>query len=153
MIRNGGRMINWLFRPLGVEIRISPTGRKTVKWSGALPPSPAFSIPSGFLTLLNPLRVTFVEGGVGYGYSMLLFAFLVKDEMRGRTLRGFDSFEGFPEPMAEDNNPRNAKRKEWGNACIMRVPELLLHAGLEEYFVRTQVTSIIGYFEKNLADM
>jgi hypothetical protein len=58
-----------------------------------------------------------VECGVGGGRSFLIIAalnhLLEKNEGGQRTVYGYDSFEGFPEPTKEDESPRHPKRGEW----------------------------------------
>lgn len=50
-----------------------------------------------------------VECGIGSGSSLFHFAVLNQIESKGRDLYGFDSFEGFPEPSAEDSSERNVE--------------------------------------------
>lgn len=54
-----------------------------------------------------------VECGVGWGRSLLYWALLAREEGRGRRIWGFDSFQGFPEPTAEDAGLKQAKQGRW----------------------------------------
>jgi len=91
-----------------------------------------------------------VECGVWKGVSLLMFSFLVKDEMKGRKLWGFDSFEGFPEPSIQDKSERNLKKGEYGNTSINEIKNLLIKSGLDEGFVRSQITLVKGFFNESL---
>lgn len=91
-----------------------------------------------------------VECGVGHGSSLLMLAFLVKEEMKGRKVWGFDSFEGFPEPSEHDQSPRDPKAGELGGASVYAVLDLLIRSGLDREFVESQVTLIKGYFDESL---
>ncbi len=91
-----------------------------------------------------------VECGVGKGESLLMFAFLVKDEMKGRKLWGFDSFEGFPEPTVQDKSIRNLKKGDYGNTSINDILNLFIKSGLDKEFVRSQVTLVKGLLNESL---
>lgn len=55
-----------------------------------------------------------VECGVGKLYSFTYLAsFMQSDRDSARSLWGFDSFDGFPEPSKEDSSPRNPQKGEW----------------------------------------
>src|SRR6266487_648209 len=56
-----------------------------------------------------------VECGLGEGNTFAMLAYLIGTEERQqpRTLWGFDSFEGWPEPDACDASPRKAQKGEW----------------------------------------
>lgn len=56
-----------------------------------------------------------VECGLGEGNTFAMLAYLMGSENRQlpRTLWGFDSFEGWPEPDASDTSPRNPQKGEW----------------------------------------
>ncbi|MFA5908680.1 MAG: TylF/MycF/NovP-related O-methyltransferase [Vicinamibacterales bacterium] len=90
-----------------------------------------------------------VECGVGWGRSLLYLALLTRIENKGRRLWGFDSFEGFPEPGEHDRSPRNPKKGEW-KSDLLSVQSLLANSGLDEVFVRSQVTLVKGFFNESL---
>jgi hypothetical protein len=100
--------------------------------------------------LVSDIEGDIVECGVGPGHSLMSFAFLVKDELKGRKLWGFDSFEGFPEPSEEDRSTRNPKKGDWGGTSIADVLTLLSEAGLDSHFINTQVTLVQGFFQQSL---
>ncbi len=56
-----------------------------------------------------------VECGLGEGNTFLMLAYLAGRENveRPRTLRGFDSFEGWPAPAPCDQSWRNPQKGEW----------------------------------------
>lgn len=71
-----------------------------------------------------------VECGVAYGQSLIVWSTLAKAERRGRGVYGFDSFEGFPEPSAEDRSPRNAKKGDFKDATQRRLESLISKAAV-----------------------
>lgn len=91
-----------------------------------------------------------VECGIGKGDSLLMLAFLAKEEMRGRKVWGFDSFEGFPVPSKEDNSIRKPKKGEWGETRIYAVQKLFFNSGLDKHFVQSQITLVQGFFDESL---
>jgi O-methyltransferase len=91
-----------------------------------------------------------VECGVGSGSSFLFLTWLIRSEMRGRKLWGFDSFEGFPEPSLHDQSSRNPQKGEWNWASIEGIRETLRRGGLDDEFIRTQTTLIKGFFDESL---
>lgn len=90
-----------------------------------------------------------VECGVGWGRSLLYLSLLTRIENKGRKVWGFDSFEGFPDPSEHDRSPRSPAKGEW-KTDLLSVQKLLTASGLDEVFVRSQVTLIKGFFEESL---
>lgn len=90
-----------------------------------------------------------VECGVGPGHSLLMWAILLKDEMKRRKLWGFDSFEGFPEPSVYDRSERKVQRGEW-KATVGEVMETLRHAQVDVDFTVSQLTLVKGWFQESL---
>lgn len=91
-----------------------------------------------------------VECGVGRGNSLVLLAFLAKEEAHKRHLWAFDSFEGFPQPAAEDASVRNPKKGDWSRTGVRLVEQALVDGGLDVPFVRSHVTLVKGFFEESL---
>lgn len=91
-----------------------------------------------------------VECGLAQGKSFLMFAFLIKDEMKGRKLWGFDSFEGFPEPSKNDASIRGSRRGDFGDTSVLAIQELLRRSELDRQFVKTQVTIVKGFLADSL---
>ena len=92
-----------------------------------------------------------VECGVGYGHTLLGWCALVEEEGDRRRIWGFDSFEGFPEPTAEDESPRAPKRGEWNVANVRTIHQLLVSAGFAPRWIESHVTLITGFFDRSLA--
>jgi len=90
-----------------------------------------------------------VECGVGAGDSLIMLCIIAKREGMGRRVWGFDSFEGFPEPTAEDESTRNLQAGE-RRSDIGLVRQRLLLAGLDEHFVNRQATLVKGFFQDSL---
>jgi len=100
--------------------------------------------------LINDLDGDIVECGVGHGKSMLSWAYLSIDENRNRKIWGFDSFEGFPEPVEQDSSPRNPGKGEWGGTSLPDMLNMLSNAGLEKFWIASQLTLVKGFFEDSL---
>jgi O-methyltransferase len=67
-----------------------------------------------------------VECGVGKARTFTILAYLAQ----GRTLYGFDSFEGFPNPTNEDISPRNPQKGQWAYLTPGDVLRILTTAGM-----------------------
>ncbi len=91
-----------------------------------------------------------IECGVGQGRSLLSLSLLTKITNDKRTLWGFDSFEGFPEPHSIDmNSPRKPAKGE--NAVNMVSIYRMLSSYInDEQFIRSHITLVKGYFDKTL---
>ena len=92
-----------------------------------------------------------VECGLGQGLTFAMLAYLAGSEGRVplRTLRGFDSFQGFPEPTEQDQSSRNPKRGEWsidGSVVRMRLQE----SGIFKAFPELPIRITPGFFEDTL---
>jgi hypothetical protein len=98
---------------------------------------------------LKGIEGDIVECGVGQGDSFIILSLLAKREGIGRRVWGFDSFEGFPQPTAEDHGIRSPQEGEW-KADLGLVRQRLLMAGLDEHFVNRQATLVKGFFEESL---
>lgn len=92
-----------------------------------------------------------VECGVGKAKSFQMLALLLSESGQPRTLWGFDSFAGYPEPSAEDASPRNIRKGEWKVITADEARRILERARLPEPFLRDRVRIIEGFFEDTLA--
>lgn len=90
-----------------------------------------------------------VECGVSIGHGALLF--LLMSEYLGveRTYYGFDSFEGFPSPVARDGVTPITGKDFWASPpeTVMRV---LRDGRIPEQKIQERVRLIKGYFEQTL---
>ena len=100
--------------------------------------------------LIYDLDGDIVECGVGHGKSMLSWAYLSINEGSNRKIWGFDSFEGFPEPVEQDKSPRNPSKGEWGGTSLPDMLTMLSNAGLEKFWLASQITLVKGFFEESL---
>lgn len=82
-----------------------------------------------------------VECGVGKGRTLMYFTQLCPQ----RSIYGFDSFEGFPEPSREDDSPRNPKKGEWSGTSVADVERQIKVAGL-----KSSVTYFEGFFSTTI---
>jgi hypothetical protein len=91
-----------------------------------------------------------VECGVGFGHTLFLLFYLAEIENKKRTVWGFDSFMGFPEPTPEDKSIRNPQKGEW---------KVITPAELRDIFFRRcglpkeseeQLKIVKGYFRDSL---
>lgn len=84
-----------------------------------------------------------VECGVAYGGSLFILGALMKEEGKNRKLYGLDSFEGFPEPTAEDiSEYRVISKGEYRDTSEESVNKLFQALSLQEPIL------IKGYLEK-----
>jgi hypothetical protein len=88
-----------------------------------------------------------VECGLGQGYSFARLAGV--GHATGKKLWGFDSFEGFPEPVPEDNSSYAVKAGDWGNVDLDMVTSKILARVPESYF-KESVVLIPGFFDASL---
>src|SRR3989344_8457746 len=135
-----------LLRPLGVELRRLSAEHVTPISSQWLP---VFFYLNKLYGRIRHLHGDVVECGVGRGRTFLFIAFMVEDEGAGRTLWGFDSFAGFPQPTAEDISPRNPQAGE-KKSDRETVLWMLRDAGITAEFLREGGRLIPGVFETSL---
>ena len=93
---------------------------------------------------------SFVECGLGYGESfsyLAAFAFL-----KGTTILGFDSFEGFPEPKENDQRAYGpeVKKGQWNVNSEISIKRKLINTRIPKSFVDKHVHLYKGYFEDSL---
>ncbi|MCB1275299.1 TylF/MycF/NovP-related O-methyltransferase [Prosthecobacter sp.] len=92
-----------------------------------------------------------VECGVGHGHSLYKLCMLSTYEGKGRKITAFDSFEGFPEPAAEDQCAKTAKKGQWKVATSVTIRQLILEEGkLDAAEVDSLVTFVPGFFENTM---
>lgn len=98
---------------------------------------------------VRDLPGAFVECGVGHGTTFAMLAFLARAQKR--TLYGFDSFEGFPEPSEADRSWRNPQQEEW-RVRQAEVWELLSDTGLLYGPVKDWPILRHGFFRETLRE-
>ena len=87
---------------------------------------------------------------MGYGESfsyLAAFAFL-----KGTTILGFDSFEGFPEPKENDQRAYGpeVKKGQWNVNSEISIKRKLINTRIPKSFVDKHVHLYKGYFEDSL---
>jgi len=92
-----------------------------------------------------------VECGLGEGNTFAMLAYLIgrEDRKPSRTLWGFDSFEGWPEPDLSDASPRNPQKGEWTVSEEM-VTRRFKESGIYEEFPHLKVTIVKGFLRDTL---
>ena len=90
-----------------------------------------------------------VECGVSIGHGALLFLLLSEYVGVERTYVGFDSFEGFPDPVAKDEKTPITGKDFWANPpeTVLRV---LRDGRVPEKTIRERVKLVKGYFDRTL---
>lgn len=91
-----------------------------------------------------------VECGVGHGASLMILSVLAEDENKQRKLWGFDSFEGFPQPSAEDKSNRNPQEGEWSDTSIEFIANLFQEFGIPSSYFDSQIVLMKGFFNESL---
>jgi hypothetical protein len=90
-----------------------------------------------------------VECGVSLGHGALLFTLFSDYVGRPRTYFGFDSFEGFPDPVEKDEITPIKGKGFWANPpdAVLRV----LHDGrLGDELIRERIRLVKGWFDQTL---
>ena len=93
-----------------------------------------------------------VECGVYRGNTLLMLCYHAREEGSKRHIWGFDSFEGFAPPSAEDQSirPKRAGDLDPGVDPVW-ILELLLNSGLDREWVLANVSLVKGFFDQTLA--
>ncbi len=91
-----------------------------------------------------------VECGIGKMGTFQILASLLQEENSARKLWGFDSFEGFPEPSAEDSSPRNPQKGEWKYIEAEDVAKFLIILGFGAQWIDSHVKIVKGFFRDTL---
>ncbi|NQS90399.1 HAD hydrolase-like protein, partial [Patescibacteria group bacterium] len=108
-----------------------------------------------FLRLYNiykDITGDIVECGVGAGDTFAMLAYFMGSEtLTKRTLWGFDSFKGWPEPTQWDASPRNPKKGDWLVNKDVTL-ERLEKSGIFRQFLNPdlKIKIIKGFFDKTL---
>jgi O-methyltransferase len=93
-----------------------------------------------------------VECGVGYGATFLILAWLSYTNKDGRTVWGFDSFEGFPAPTLFDQSPRNPQKGQWNVSSIQDIEQkLTTQGGIDPMHIKRHVKLVKGFFNESVA--
>ena len=91
-----------------------------------------------------------VECGLGEGNTFAMLAYLIGSETsQKRTLWGFDSFEGWPEPTPWDASPRNPQKGEWRINEEM-VQKRFEDSGIYKEFPGLDIRITKGFFNQTL---
>lgn len=90
-----------------------------------------------------------VECGVSIGHGALLFTLFSDYIGRPRTYYGFDSFEGFPDPVEQDETTPIKGKGFWASPpdTVLRV---LRDGRLKEAVIRDRIRLVKGWFDKTL---
>lgn len=101
------------------------------------------------LEMVREVEGDIVECGVSIGHGALLFSLLGEYLNKRRTYFGFDSFEGFPQPIDKDEKTPITGLGFWASPpdTVMRV---LRDGRLPEDFIRNHIRLIKGWFNETL---
>ena len=90
-----------------------------------------------------------VECGIGEGTTFAMLAYLAGSDTTPRVLRGFDSFQGFPEPAPIDDSWRKPQKGEWAiEEAAVRT--LLETASIPEKFPGLSINITPGFLNDTL---
>lgn len=90
-----------------------------------------------------------VECGVSIGHGALLFTLFSDYIQTPRSYYGFDSFEGFPDPVEKDETTPIKGKRFWANPSDT-VLKVLRDGRLGEEVIRERIHLIKGWFDKTL---
>jgi Macrocin-O-methyltransferase (TylF) len=93
----------------------------------------------------------FVECGVGRGASFVALVLIAQAEGRQRHVWGFDSFQGFPDPSAEDDSPRRPRRGELHFGTADEIGARILRSDVDAAYYRSHCHLVPGFFDDTLA--
>lgn len=136
-----------ILKTMGLEVRRLADGVSLPITSKALG---LFTYFEALMKQVEEIPGSIVECGVGRGRSLLFLAHLASTGKQARTLWGYDSFEGFPEPSAEDDSFRKPKKGQLKNMTAEGILDLLRHAGISKEFVST-IRLVPGFFDKTVS--
>jgi len=101
------------------------------------------------LQMVRSVEGSIVECGVSIGHGLLYFSLLSELLETPRHIFGFDSFDGFPEPTAEDKSGRGVKRGELASPISM-VSKVLQDGRVSASYMDSNVHLVRGFFDKTL---
>ena len=104
---------------------------------------------SDLLRRVNDIEGDIVECGVSVGHGALVFMQLSNYLDTKRTYYGFDSFEGFPDPVEKDEDPPLGGKGFYANPpeTVLRV---LRDGGISDKQIHDRVRLIKGFFTSTL---
>jgi len=97
---------------------------------------------------IQPVEGAIVECGVGWGRSLFALAVAVRTLRQNRHIFGFDSFQGFPDPLPQDL-PGKARRGHY-KTNRDSVVRFLANSGLSQSFISSYMTIVPGFFSDSL---
>jgi hypothetical protein len=124
-----------------------PPGSVPLRWEDV---RRALAIHRGY-ALAADVPGDIVECGVGCGASFTVLALMAQAEGAGRRVWGFDSFQGFPEPSAEDASPRNPRRGELAFGTPDEIARAIVGSGVSERFFAAHCRLVPGFFDESLS--
>ncbi|VUZ29010.1 Uncharacterised protein [uncultured Comamonas sp.] len=114
-----------------------------------------------YFDMIKNIEGDIVECGVGRGRSLLTILaleslFRTFDDYIPKGIHALDSFEGFPEPTAEDISPRKTQKGEWSqspngqfNYSISNLHQIIRNAGIQES-LHDELILIKGFFDETV---
>jgi hypothetical protein len=105
-----------------------------------------------FMDMIHKIRGVdgdIVECGVSIGHGALLFTLFSDYFQRPRVYYGFDSFEGFPQPVERDEATPITGKGFWASPPET-VLKVLRDGRLPEETIRERIRLVKGWFDKSL---
>ena len=136
-----GRAVNRSLKKVGLKLVLADSFVVNSEWAYRL------LYFRNLFELIQDVEGDVLECGVGGGYSLAMFMVLTRTYKR-RHIIGFDSFNGLPEPVAQDlDNPKAVARKGALSSPESIVWNNLKNAGLDDTDV---ITVVKGWFAQSL---
>ncbi|WP_305908381.1 TylF/MycF/NovP-related O-methyltransferase [Methylomarinum sp. Ch1-1] len=101
------------------------------------------------LCMVQNVNGDIVECGVSIGHGALLFTLLSDYIDKPRTYYGFDSFEGFPDPIEKDESTPITSKGFWANPPET-VLKVLRDGRLDEKLINERIHLLKGWFDETL---
>lgn len=143
------RLANTLLKPLGYELRRRDESNHFRLTAGY---GRRFAYFHSLLQMIDGVEGDIVECGVASGKSLFAQALFLEHKQPGRTIYGFDSFEGLPQISTEDDpdvNPQAKFKGKFANS-MESVLARLVGSGIDEEYVDRHIHLVKGWFEETL---
>jgi hypothetical protein len=140
-------LLNVPLRPLGLELR-HRSKRELVPWYLQGKQKRRFFYLRHLVQVIENVPGEIVECGVGGGLSLGMLGLLTEDGEQRRRIWGFDSFEGLPEPSAQDEAHREPERVKAGRLAHgeAEVRAGLVGAGFSNRDLKRRFVLVKGFF-------
>ena len=149
-----GQVNQLITRLTGLEVRrVEPPSRRVSSPNLCTKrPCDERSASTNYTKKIENLEGDVVECGIGTGRSFIILSTLVKQSDRRRTIFGFDTFTGFPDPKEVDQVSLRFIKKHRRKKCPPKeiVIQRMVNCGFDREWIDQNVTLLKGEFKDSL---